>query len=240
MTAKIGRFNAATGEFSDTYHGAFCDFETAAAILATEAFGGTVAGGFAVPAFTASTAIGVGGGASAIGLGLVSDVGFVPAGGGFGGLLGSAFADIGVKDLISGGFSLLSAGSSGRAGELAAASLEQQAAFADIQSRQELLKGRKEALDIEALTLDEIAEFQAGVGARGITGSGSARAAQEAAITASNRQQDFASENAKIRAATQRITGRSLRIDAAAERVTGVLGAGKTLAEFAIKKVGQG
>ena len=159
---------------------------------------------------------------------------------GAGGLLANAFSGLTAKDFLSGGFALFSGDQSVNAGQLAAESLRQQALFADISSRQELIKGRKQALDLEALTLDEVEQFTAGVGARGITGSGSSRIARQEAITQSNRQQDFATENAAIRSAAERIRARTLKIDAAAAETTGVLGALKTGADFVLKKKGQG
>ena len=226
---KFAQFDRATGSFEDTYHGAFCSFETMAAlfateaaaatgtVLATEAFGGAVAaGGLSVPVFAGSTSVGAGG------------------------LLANAFSGLTAKDFLSGGFALFSGAQSVNAGQLAAESLRQQALFADISSRQELIKGRKQALDLEALTLDEVEQFTAGVGARGITGSGSSRIARQEAITQSNRQQDFATENAAIRSAAERIRARTLKIDAAAAETTGVLGAAKTAAEFALRRTGRG
>lgn len=243
---KFGRIDFKTGHVQDEFTGAFCHLETLAALVATVAAS-------AATSATAATAATIGGTATAAGfsavvapsLGVTFGAGLTPvASGGFfsgaSGLLANAFSSLATKDFLSGGFALFSASKSIEAGNLAAEASLQSAAFADISAKQELLKGRKEALDLEALTLDEVEQFQAGIGPRGITGSGSARSAQEAAITASNRQQDFATENAQIRAAADAVRAKSLRLDAKAEKATGVLGAAKTVAEFAFKRTARG
>lgn len=233
---KFGRIDLKTGDIQDGYTGAFCNFEpvsaTVAATAATEAIGAAAAGSLTATSIAAATeSIG------AVSGGLFGSAAFgatplvaSP------GLLAGAFEGLGVRDFLSGGFALFSAAKSVEAGNLAAQSALQNAQFADISAKQELLKGRKEALDLEALTLDEVEQFQAGIGPRGITGSGSARAAQEAAVTASNRQQDFATENAQIRAAADAVRSKSLKIDAKAARTTGVLGAANTLGQFALRR----
>lgn len=142
---------------------------------------------------------------------------------------------------LSGGLSLATGLFSGLAtiaqGLQAGAVAESQAAFEEFSARQELLRGREEALrSVEQLNKDLAASVVAGF-ASGLQPSGSVHAAQVAAIKDGNYQINLERDNAEIAAGGRRLSARQLRAEASAKRFSGVVGGatriGSTFADFA-------
>ncbi len=186
--------------------------------IAATAGPATVAGVAAVP-----------GGLSAAGT--AATAGLLGSGGvfGVGGTL-TAF------DMITGGFSAISAISDIASGQAGAAALEEGALFEEFGAKQEILKGRREALDILQTEQDLLEQNIVSTLASGITGQGSPKAAQQAIISKAAFETDITRSGAVIAAEARRAKGRQLKIEAGAAKTTGLTAAAGDVAGFFLRR----
>lgn len=199
--------------------------ETMAAMFATSST--------AAAAGSAATAVAAGGDAFLAAEAAAGAAGTVFTGASGGGLLASissSIAGLGVKDWLFGGVTAFSALSSIAAGKTQAAGFESQRMMEEFASKQEILKGRKEALDAQDKLNDTLELNIVRAAAGGVTGEGSVRAASDAAISKSNFEVGITRDNAEINAGARRAQADQLGLEADAAEQPGVANAGGTVA----------
>lgn len=157
------------------------------------------------------------------------------------GLLGSAGAfgaggTLTAFDLITGGLTAFSGISNIAAGQAEAEGLEEAAVFEEFGAKQEILKGRREALDILQTEQDLLEQNIVSTLASGITGQGSPKAAQQAIISKAAFETDITRTGAEISAAARRAKGEQLEIEAPAARLAGFGRAAGDVAGFFLRR----
>jgi len=157
-----------------------------------------------------------------------------------GGLLAGAFSGVSTGDMIFGGLQGFSALSDIAAGNAAADALNASAAFEDLAAQQEVIKGRQEALQITEAMTEALEQNIVNAGASGITGEGSVKAAQLAIKAKGEQELDTSKANSEIAAASRRVKGRSLRLDADARQTGGFASAVKGVAQIAFLRTRRG
>lgn len=194
--------------------------ETIAAYFSTA--GSTAAAGQAA---TAAAAAGTGSAAAgAIGAGGYATTAGLANFSASAGLLDTALTAIKGFDWLSiatHGLTAFSALSSISSGNMRKAALDEQSLFEDAASRQELIKGRKEAVDMLSRLNDTIENNIVSTAASGITGEGSPAAASEAAIEKGNFEIGITRDNAIINAGARLARSRQLKIEANSARTEG-------------------
>ncbi|MDD9905665.1 MAG: hypothetical protein OXT06_19015 [Rhodospirillaceae bacterium] len=192
-------------------------------------FASTAAPAAATGVVTTATTVGIpasmiaGGGAAAGGSGLMG-----------------AFASLTAGDILSGGLTAFSALSNIASGNAAAASLETQAAFEDFSAKQEILKGRQEALEIAEAANDALEANIVRTYAAGLTGEGSPGAAQRAIQEKANFETGISRDTSTINAGARRTKAQQLRLDATGAKVGGVAAAAGDVANFVLRRTRRG
>lgn len=187
----------------------------------------------AVPAATGATAFGMGAGAS---MAMTGGTALAGVSGGAA-LAGTATAGTGLLagltggEMLFAGMSMLSGLSSLASGEMEAGALESQAAWEDFSSRQEILKGRREALEVMESLNESLGNEAVRIGASGITGEGSPAEAVKAAHEKADFELGMTRDNAAILAAGRKAGAKSLKLEATGARIAGVTEAVSTVGE---------
>ena len=169
----------------------------------------------------------------------VLTAGSITAGAATTGLLASASTFIGeltFGDILSGGLSGFAAISSIAAGQAAETASKEAALFEEFGEKQEILKGRKDALAIFEKQNDLLAQNLVNIGASGITGEGSPKAAQEAIIQKAEFETGITRSNAIINAEARKSKARQLRIEGRGARIAGQASAAKSVAGFFLNR----
>lgn len=201
---------------------------------------------FAAPSLAGATAVTTAGGAlagsgtAAFLSGAATTAGATAVGAAAPGLMTTFLSGLSTGDLISGAFTGFSALSDIQSGEFAAASQESQALFSDFEAKQEVLKGREEAVRISQAATETLESNLVATLASGITGEGSAKAAQEAIITQAGFETDITREGAAISAGARRTRAQQLRVEAGASRATGIGKAAGRVGQFALRRTRRG
>lgn len=199
---KFGTIDFKTGDFGIEPTSSLCNLEVLAATFVGVPLMGP-------PTLAATIAAG--------------SVGAASIAGGTAGLLGAGGV-FSVGDLLSGAFSAFSAISDIAAGQAAGVAGEEAALFEEFGAKQEILKGRKEALAILEAEQDALEQNIVSTAAAGLTGQGSPAAAQRAIIGKAAFETGITRTSATISAEARKAKGRQQTIDAAAA-VTGGFGA---------------
>lgn len=238
---KFGKLDISTGEFCDEFSPkGDCHWTALTAMFSTAGTAAAVGSGAAVATGVSASgaALASSFGASAAGAagGMFATTGAAAATAG----AGSIFAGIGTLDVLSGGLSAFSALSRMAAGDAQSAALQTQANFETFGAKQEILKGRREALEIAEAAAEAIEQNIVAAGAAGLTGEGSVRAAQDAIREKANFETAITRSNAAINSGARRGTAESLRIDAGAARTSGKAAAAGEVAGFFINRARRG
>ena len=139
--------------------------------------------------------------------------------------IGGFFEGLSTWDYISGGLAVASGLSSIAGGNMQAGALKTQAMLEDVRARQEMIQGRREALEaLEGLN-KTLSINQVRRAASGLTGEGSALAGQQAAIQKGEFEMGITRDNAELNAAARRTSADQLRMDADAAQMAGYGGA---------------
>lgn len=235
---KIVIFDKATGDYATPFASfALCSFDPISATFVASAAAGSAGVGIGSAAAASAAAAGVGAAAASVGVG-----GAVAAGASTG-LLASAggfFASLSTFDLLTGGLSAFSAISNIAQGQAEAASLEEAALFEDFASKQELLKGRQEALRILEAETSALEQNIVNTAASGITGSGSSKAASDAISSKAKFETNITRSGAVINAEARKTQGRTLRLDATSASTGGVTRAASDVAGFFLRRSRRG
>ena len=139
-------------------------------------------------------------------------------------------------DLILGGMSGFSAISSIASGAAAKNAAMEGAMFEGIAAKQELLKGRREALQIAEQEQEALEQNMVNVAASGITGQGSPKAAQEAIIKKADFETSITRTNAELNAQARTVKGKQLELEGDAAFTGGVSDAAGTVAGFFLRR----
>lgn len=162
----------------------------------------------------------------------VAAAGFGAIGGGA--VAGSSFS---LAGLLSGGFSVVSGLASIAKGNAQAQSLEDQSLWEQFNARQELTRGKTEAVAALKAGNDAVAAAQVAGFASGLQSSGSVTQAKLDASSDAQLNADLATEQAMAAAGARRGEAARLRSDAASARRGGVFDAigtwGTALGQFA-------
>lgn len=193
--------------------------EAMAALFTSAAAGGATAGTVAgtigpTAGFASSAATLAGGAASA-------------AGG------GGLFSMAGLFSVAEGIFSLAS-------GFAQASSLNQAAEWEDIRAQQELLQGRREALEIAESLNETLAHNLVATAASGIAFEGGPVEGQRAAVEKADFETSITRENATINAKAREASADQLRADAGSAILGGFMGAAKAGGRYAYYKERRG
>lgn len=167
-------------------------------------------------------------------------LGGAAAGAGATGGLMSLFSNIGWADLLQGGFSLLSMSGDIIGGNMQAAALEEQAAYAELEGRQELLRGRQEAVVQKRNLNAAMAQIAAAGRASGLAGEGSIEAAQRVARQDADFDLGLTRDDAAMRAASKRAQAQQYRRSAGTALSGGVFSGLGRLANYGLSRVQRG
>jgi hypothetical protein len=153
---------------------------------------------------------------------------------------GGIFGAISTSDLILGGLSGFSALSSIAAGQAGKTAAEEGALFEEFGAKQEILKGRREALSILEAEQDALEQNIVDIAASGITGQGSAKAAQEAIISKAEFETGITRTTAELNAEARRAKARQLRTEGKSGTLTGTASAAGQAAGFFLRRTRRG
>lgn len=184
-------------------------------------------------AATGATAFGMGAGASMAmtgGTALAGVSGGAALAGGTG-----LMAGLTTGEMIFSGLSTVSSLASMASGMQQGAAMESQAMWEDFSARQELLKGRREALQVMESLNESLGAEAVRVGASGITGEGSPAEAVIAAREKADFELGMTRDNAEILAAGRRAGASSLRLEATGARIAGAAQAAGTAGEAVMR-----
>ena len=132
-------------------------------------------------------------------------------------------------EMLFAGMSAVSGLASLASGQMQAGALESQAMWEDFSARQELLKGRREALEVMESLNESMGAEAVRIGASGITGEGSPAEAMKAAQEKADFELGMTRDNAAILSAGRRAGAKSLKLEAAGARIAGVAEAVSTV-----------
>lgn len=159
---------------------------------------------------------------------------------GSGGVFSLAAGSLSAFDIFSGVTTAFSAISSIAAGQATQAASEEGALFEEFGAKQEILKGRREALDILEKENEALEQNIVNVAASGITGQGSAKTAQEAIISKAEFETGITRTTAELNAEARRAKAKQQRAEGQAAATGGVTSAAGDVAGFFLRRSRRG
>jgi hypothetical protein len=206
-------------------------------------FGSAAAAGSSVATtagVSAASAAGLSAGATAAGAFTAAEVGLSSATAFAGSGLMSGLSALTFGDILTGSLTAFTALSSIAGGQAAGAAAETSARFESFAAQQELLKGRKEALEISQRTVEALEQNMVNALAAGVTGEGSVAAAQEAIAKKGEQETSISRSNAAISSAARRARADQLRLEASSSRFSGYTNAASSVGNFFLRRAVRG